>query len=101
MDNESLSNFISAIHDITAQQQFLTNIQDMISRINGTPTHIIDGMLHCLVKLKTIVREFQHVSDREVDIKLQREWLERQSGRQVHINVNWCCICHKSSCTLE
>jgi hypothetical protein len=87
MDNESLSKFILVIHDITAQPLFLTGIQDMISRINGTPTHIFDEMLHCLAKLNAIVCEFQHVYEREADIKLQREWLERQRGRQVHIEI--------------
>jgi hypothetical protein len=77
MDNESVSKFISTIHDITAQQQFLIGIQDMINRINETPTHIFDEMLHCLAMLKTMVCDFRHVSDREVDRKLQREWLER------------------------
>jgi hypothetical protein len=77
MDNESVSKFISMIHDITAQQQFLIRIQDMINRINETPTHIFDETLHCLAMLKTMVREFRHVSDREVDRKLRREWLER------------------------
>ena len=49
----------------------------MISRINGTPTHISNETLHCLAKLKTMVHEFRHVFDRDVDKKLQREWLER------------------------
>jgi hypothetical protein len=73
----------------------------MISRRNGTPTHIFDETLHCLAKLKVMVCELQHVSDREAGRKLRREWLERKRGRQVHVDVNWCCICHKSGCTLE
>lgn len=77
MDNENVSKFISTIHDITAQQQFLIGIQDMMNRINETPTHISDETLHCLAKLKTMVHEFRHVSDKQVDRKLRREWLER------------------------
>jgi hypothetical protein len=101
MDNESASKFMSVIHDITALQQFLIGIEDMISRRIGTPIHIFNETLHCLDELKVMVRELQHVSDREAGRKLRREWLERQRGRQVHVDVNWCCICHKSGCTLE
>jgi hypothetical protein len=62
MDNESASKFISTIHNITAQQQFLIGIQEMISRRSGTPTHMFDETLDCLSKLKEMVREFQHIS---------------------------------------
>ena len=101
MDNESLSKFILVIHDIIAQPLFLTGIQDMISRINGTPTHIFDETLHCLDELKVMVHELQHVYDREAGRKLRRKWIERKRGCQVHVDVNWCCIFHKSGCTLE
>jgi hypothetical protein len=58
-------------------------------------------MMYCLAKLKEMVREFQHVSDREAGRKLRREWLQRQRGNQVNVDVNSCCIFHKSSITLE
>ena len=57
--------------------------------------------LQCLAILKEMVRAFRHVSDREAGRKIRREWLQRQRGRQVHVDVNWCCICHKSGCILE
>jgi hypothetical protein len=101
MDNEIASRFNSTIHDITNQQQFLTGLQDMISRRSGTPTHMFDETLDILAKLKDMVRDFQHISDREAGRKLRREWLQRQRGRQVSLDINWCCICHKSGCNLE
>ena len=101
MDYESASKFISTIHNITAQQQFLIGIQEMISRRGGTPTHMFDENLDCLSKLKERVREFQHISDRESGRKLRREWIERERGRQVTVDVNWSCILHKFGCNLE
>ena len=101
MDNESASKFMSVIHEITALQQFLIDIGNMISRRIGTPIHYFNETLHCLDELKVMVRELQHVSNREAGRKLRREWLKRQRGRQVHVDVNWCCICHNSGCTLE
>jgi hypothetical protein len=101
MDNENASKFISALDDITSQEKFLIGIQDMITRRTGTPTHLFHDTLQCLAKLKEMVRAFRHVSDREAGRKIRREWLQRQRGRQVHVDVNWCCICHKSGCILE
>jgi hypothetical protein len=66
-----------------SQEQFLIGIQDMISRRTGTPTHLFHDTLQCLAKLKEMVREFRHVSDREAGRKIRREWLQRQRGRQV------------------
>lgn len=101
MDNEIASRFNSTIQDITNQQQFLTGLQDMITRRSGTPTHMFDETLDILAKLKDMVRHFLHISDREAGRKLRREWLQRQRGRQVSLDINWCCICHKSGCNLE
>jgi hypothetical protein len=101
MDNESASKCISTIHNITTQLQFLIGIQEMISRRNGTPTHLFDEILDCLSKLKEMIREFQHIYDRESGRKLRREWLERKRGHQVTVDVNWCCISHKYFCNLE
>jgi hypothetical protein len=101
MDNETASKFISALHDITSQEQYLIGIQNMISRRNGIPTHIFDDTLQCLAKLKDMIHEYRHISDREARRKLRREWLQRKRGHQVTIDVNWCCICHQSGCILE
>jgi hypothetical protein len=101
MDNETASKFISTLHDITSQEQYLIGIQNMISRRNGIPTHIFDDTLQCLAKLKDMIHEYRHISYREARRKLRREWLQRKMGHQVTIDVNWCCICHQSSCILE
>ena len=101
MDNENASMFISALPNITSQEQFLIGIQDMISRRTRTRMHCFHDTLQCLAKLKEMVREFRHVSGKEVGKKIRREWLQRKMGRQVHVDVNWCCICHKFACILE
>jgi len=101
MDNPELYIFNSAIRKITMQEDFLLHIQHMITTRGGTPCHIFNDTLRVLSELKETIRYFRYACQREFGRRIRKAWLERQIDFHGRIDLNWCCICHRSGCIFE
>jgi hypothetical protein len=93
MDNSNASKFVSSLHEITQQEQFFHDIQNMITTLHVKPFHLFDETFQFLSMLKEMLHTFLFIFYKEERRKLRREWIQKQHGHEIFY-LNWCCACH-------
>jgi hypothetical protein len=86
MDNSNASKFVSSLHEITQQEQFFHDIQNMITTLHVKPFHLFDETFQFLSMLKEMLHTFLYIFYKEERRKLRREWIQKQHGHEIFLS---------------